>query len=100
MVAINNSKTAEQMRVAMCLGQEGSQDGWNTTVSKAPRGRCSLRCSDATHSQHADTHPTAGPAVGMRRKTGRSRDGPKRGGGAQQAQIHRPRAASKKQAAK
>ena len=77
MVAINNKKTALQMRMALCLEQEGHQEGLSTTVSQAPNARC--RCTDVTHSQHADTHPTAGPAVSRRRTTGESRDGPTRG---------------------
>lgn len=93
---LSRTAKAAQMRMASCPEQEGNQERWSTTVSKAPRDRCSLRCSDATHSPHADTHPTTGPAVGMRRTTGKRRDGPKR---AQRPQKGRPRAASRMQAA-
>lgn len=71
----NNNKGAMQMRMAMCLGQEGNQERPSTTPAHTLRGRFPWRCLDAIRpNRHSCQHPSAGPAVSMRSTTGKSRD--------------------------
>ena len=74
--AINNrNKGVMQMSMAMCLGQEGNQEGPSKTLAHTLRGRFPWRCSDAIHpNRHSCQHPNAGPAVSVRSTTGKSRD--------------------------
>lgn len=37
------------MRMALCMEQEGNQEGPSKTVGSLLRGRCSWRCLDTTH---------------------------------------------------